>query len=149
MCQVSVYPSPHTSAHEAIQQYCAALTSVRKDALEEANTDIVVIGCGEPKIIANYRGMDNLCRRNKLADHLRILEITGFTGPIYTDQSLSLFKAFKFDSHLQRPRADQPKREYIQSGLIGGIVKSLGVRPSLPAYRNRCSGLTDYCSIPD
>jgi hypothetical protein len=67
---------------------------------------------------------------NRLADHPRLLEISGFTGSIYTDQSLALFKAFEFDSHLQRPRPDQPKREYIQSGLIGGIVKSLGVRPS-------------------
>jgi hypothetical protein len=38
-----------------------ALTSVREEALLEANTRVVVIGCGEPDIIANYRGVHISC----------------------------------------------------------------------------------------
>ncbi len=32
------------------------LASVRQQALDEANTRLVVIGCGEWKMIHNYRG---------------------------------------------------------------------------------------------
>ena len=32
------------------------LASVRKDALEEANTRLVIIGCGDWKLIKNYCG---------------------------------------------------------------------------------------------
>ena len=35
------------------------LASVRKDALEEANTRLVVIGCGDWKLIKNYCGEAN------------------------------------------------------------------------------------------
>ena len=38
------------------QQYVMQLASVRKDALEAANTRLVIIGCGDWKLIKNYCG---------------------------------------------------------------------------------------------
>lgn len=38
------------------QQYVSQLASVRQDALKDAGAKIVVIGCGEWKLIENYKG---------------------------------------------------------------------------------------------
>jgi hypothetical protein len=39
------------------QDYVSQLTTVRSEALEQAGTKIVIIGCGDWLLIDNYRGV--------------------------------------------------------------------------------------------
>ena len=39
------------------QEYVSQLSTVRPEALEQAGTKIVVIGCGDWQLINNYRGV--------------------------------------------------------------------------------------------
>jgi hypothetical protein len=43
------------------QNYLIELAKVPKESFEAANTDIIVVGCGEWGIIKQYKG-DSLCR---------------------------------------------------------------------------------------
>jgi hypothetical protein len=70
-------------------------------------------------------------------ERLDFVAITGFTGPIYTNPSLSLYEAFGLASGLHRPPADKPKRDYIQSGYLAGALKSIAVRPSITYEHKR------------
>ncbi|KAI0672864.1 AhpC/TSA antioxidant enzyme-domain-containing protein [Trametes maxima] len=96
---------------ETIVQYVAQLASVRKDALSAASTRLVVVGCGEWKLIKNY------------------CETTGFSYSMYADPSRELYHAFGLVESLDRTPAGQEKRSYISGSFLGNVVKSIWEGP--------------------
>ncbi|KAI8989771.1 AhpC/TSA antioxidant enzyme-domain-containing protein [Trametes punicea] len=89
------------------QQFVVQLASVRKEALEQANARLVVVGCGDWKLIKSY------------------CETTGYPYAIYADPSRSLYTTFGLIESLERTPAGQPKRSYIGKGFLGNVVKSI------------------------
>ncbi|KAI0748487.1 AhpC/TSA antioxidant enzyme-domain-containing protein [Daedaleopsis nitida] len=89
------------------QQYAMQLASVRKDALEQAGAHLVLIGCGDWKMITNY------------------CETTGFKGPLYADPSRALYTTFGLVENLDRTPADQEKRSYLGRSLFGNVTRSI------------------------
>ncbi|KAI0373012.1 hypothetical protein BV20DRAFT_1014326 [Pilatotrama ljubarskyi] len=88
-------------------QYVMQLASVRKDALEEAKTRLIVIGCGDWKLIESY------------------CETTGFSYPMYADPSRTLYTTLGLVESLDRTPAGQPKRSYLGKSFLGNVVKSI------------------------
>jgi hypothetical protein len=109
-----------------IQDYATALSSVRLEALSDARTRIVLIGCGQPQLIPNYRGeILTSLYVSLLTDATK--DLTGFTHPIYADPDLSLFKLLDLGSSFKRPGANDPKREYETQGLLATTLRSAWV----------------------
>ncbi|OSD08504.1 hypothetical protein PYCCODRAFT_1448718 [Trametes coccinea BRFM310] len=88
-------------------QYVMQLASVRKDALEQANARLVVIGCGDWKLIKNY------------------CETTGYPYAMYADPSRSLYTTFGLVESLERTPAGEQKRSYLGKSFLGNVVKSI------------------------
>ncbi|KAI0362497.1 hypothetical protein OH77DRAFT_1416770 [Trametes cingulata] len=93
------------------QQYVMQLASVRKEALDEAKTRLVVIGCGDWKLIKTY------------------CENTGFSYPMYADPSRALYNTFGLVESLDLTPAGQAKRSYLGRSFLGNVVKSIWVGP--------------------
>ncbi|KAI0780580.1 AhpC/TSA antioxidant enzyme-domain-containing protein [Trametes elegans] len=89
------------------QQYVIQLAAVRNDALDAANTRLVVVGCGDWKLIQSYR------------------EITGFPYAMYADPSRALYNTFGLEESLKRTPAGQARRSYIGGSFLGNVVKSI------------------------
>ncbi|KAI0636624.1 AhpC/TSA antioxidant enzyme-domain-containing protein [Trametes polyzona] len=89
------------------QQYVVQLASVRKDALEQAGVRLVVVGCGDWRLIKHY------------------CELTGFPYAMYADPSRSLYTTFGLVESLERTPANEPKRSYIGRSFLGNVVRSL------------------------
>jgi len=89
------------------QQYVMQLASVRKDALEQAGAQIVIIGCGEWSLIKNY------------------CDITGFSGGMYADPSRALYRALGLIQNLDRTPAGKDKRSYLSQSYVGNVMKSI------------------------
>ncbi|KAF7793573.1 hypothetical protein EIP86_004687 [Pleurotus ostreatoroseus] len=91
-------------------QKTIVLATVRKEALSEASVTLLVIGCGDYQPIKSYA------------------ENTGFTGPIYANPSLDLFRHFNFAENLERTPSGQPKRSYLgNTSLVGNVLSSIWV----------------------
>ncbi|ETW86562.1 hypothetical protein HETIRDRAFT_307693 [Heterobasidion irregulare TC 32-1] len=89
-------------------QYVSQLASVRQDALKDAGVKIVVVGCGEWKLIDNYK------------------ETTSFQGDIYADPTRKLYHALGMTIEtLNQTPAGQEKRSYLQDGLFTNVLKSI------------------------
>ncbi|RPD80416.1 hypothetical protein L226DRAFT_550438 [Lentinus tigrinus ALCF2SS1-7] len=93
------------------QQYVMQLASVRKDALEAANARLVIIGCGDWKLLKNY------------------CETTDFKGPVYADPSRGLYNAFGLTQNLDTTPAGEEKRSYLGRSYIGNVMKSIWQGP--------------------
>ncbi|KAI1794684.1 AhpC/TSA antioxidant enzyme-domain-containing protein [Ganoderma leucocontextum] len=93
------------------QQYVIQLASVRKEALEQASARLVVIGCGDWKLIKEYCGL------------------TDFKGGMYADPSRKLYHAFGLIETLDRTPDDQEKRSYLGKSFIGNLVSSIWEGP--------------------
>ncbi|KAI0333596.1 hypothetical protein GY45DRAFT_1244515 [Cubamyces sp. BRFM 1775] len=93
------------------QQYVMQLASVRKEALDEANARLVVIGCGDWKLIKNY------------------CETTGYPYAMYADPSRALYTTFGLVESLERTPAGQAKRSYLGKSFLGNLVKSVWEGP--------------------
>ncbi|EIW60261.1 uncharacterized protein TRAVEDRAFT_120108 [Trametes versicolor FP-101664 SS1] len=89
------------------QQYVTQLASVRKEAFDEASVRLIVIGCGDWKLIKNY------------------CETAGFTYAMYADPSRALYHTFGLVESLDRTPAGQPKRSYVGKSFIAGVLKSI------------------------
>ncbi|KIP04326.1 hypothetical protein PHLGIDRAFT_200269 [Phlebiopsis gigantea 11061_1 CR5-6] len=95
--------------------YVSQLASVRQDALQSAETQLVVIGCGDFQPIEGYA------------------ETSGFQGPIYADPGNVLFRHFNLTSTLARTPAGEQKKSYLAGrshlwnvlGSIGRILRNL------------------------
>ncbi|TDL19363.1 hypothetical protein BD410DRAFT_792170 [Rickenella mellea] len=97
------------------QDYVTQLASVSPDALNSANTKIVVIGCGEWELIDQYH------------------KDTGFTGPIYTDPTRKLYRALGMTREsMAGPASGAPKRSYVR-GVFSVTMRSIrrGIRNPL------------------
>ncbi|KAI0723889.1 AhpC/TSA antioxidant enzyme-domain-containing protein [Cerioporus squamosus] len=93
------------------QQYVMQLASVRKDALEAANARLVIIGCGDWKLIKNY------------------CQTTDFKGPMYADPSRKLYSTLGLVQNLDTTPAGQEKRSYLGRSIIGNVLHSLWQGP--------------------
>ncbi|KAJ6491795.1 AhpC/TSA antioxidant enzyme-domain-containing protein [Mycena vitilis] len=87
------------------QRYVEALGSVPNAALEVAGTQIVVIGCGDWRALANYK------------------ENTGFNGPIYADSNRKLYFALGMD--IQNLGTAEKKPSYITESFLTNAWKSI------------------------
>ncbi|KAI0707772.1 AhpC/TSA antioxidant enzyme-domain-containing protein [Earliella scabrosa] len=96
------------------QQYVMHLASVRKDALEQANIRLVVIGCGDWKVINSY------CKN------------TDFQGSMFADPSRALYTTFGMVESLEMTPAGQEKRSYLGRSYIGNVVKSIWTASKTP-----------------
>ncbi|EJF66162.1 hypothetical protein DICSQDRAFT_48829 [Dichomitus squalens LYAD-421 SS1] len=93
------------------QRYVMQLASVRKEALEEANSRLVVIGCGDWKLIKNYCGL------------------TDFKGGLYADPSRQLYHTLGLVQNLSRTPTGQEKRSYIGKSALGNALSSIWEGP--------------------
>jgi len=92
----------------ACQAYVEHLATVREEALEEAGTKIVVIGCGEWNVLKTYA------------------ETAKFKGQLFADPSRKLYHALGMDiENIERTPKGQPKPSYISLGLFRGIMQSI------------------------
>lgn len=124
----------------ATQQYVIQLASVRKEALEQANTRLVVIGCGDWKLIKNYCGEQNSEVGSPAAQLLNLPRyplatwtndrtgLTDFKGGMYADPSRKLYHTFGLIETLDRTPAGQEKRSYLGKSVISNILASIWVR---------------------
>ncbi|PIL24304.1 hypothetical protein GSI_14057 [Ganoderma sinense ZZ0214-1] len=117
------------------QQYVIQLASVRKEALEQANTRLLVIGCGDWKLIKDYCG-ENHSEHGSLDAQLNIPRyyststndrtgLTDFKGGMYADPSRKLYHTFGLIETLDRTPAGQEKRSYLGKSLIGNVLASI------------------------
>lgn len=103
---------------------------MKKEALDQAGTKIVVIGCGEWNPIDQYYGPCLHIHYNSILP-FSIAEITKFQGPIYADPTRQVYRALGMNLEtLAQTPAGQPKRSYLTSGNITNIVRSIWVRIS-------------------
>ncbi|RDB14547.1 Thioredoxin-like protein AAED1 [Hypsizygus marmoreus] len=94
------------------QAYVERLGAIPKEALEKANTRIVVIGCGEWNPIQSYA------------------ETTQFHGPIYADPSRALYHALGMNiESLATTPAGQQKRSYLTLGKFTNAMLSIWKGP--------------------
>ncbi|THH14665.1 hypothetical protein EW146_g5692 [Bondarzewia mesenterica] len=90
------------------QQYICQIATARPDALKDAACKVVVIGCGEWKLIQSYK------------------ETTGFQGEIYADPTRRLYHALGMTlESLKQTPAGQEKRSYLQDGLFQNVINSI------------------------
>ncbi|TFY73429.1 hypothetical protein EWM64_g10583, partial [Hericium alpestre] len=89
-------------------QYVAQIAQVPQDALKNASVNIAVMGCGEWKLIQNYKDM------------------TGFQGEIYADPERKLYHALGMTTeNLQSTPAGEKKRSYLTDGLVKNVLNSI------------------------
>lgn len=94
------------------QDYVTQLSTVRKEALEEARMKIVVIGCGDWQPIESYT------------------ELTEFKGPIYADPSRKLYTTLGMTlESLASAPAGEPKKSYISGGALALTFRSIWKGP--------------------
>uniref|UniRef100_A0A0W0FBF7 AB hydrolase-1 domain-containing protein n=1 Tax=Moniliophthora roreri TaxID=221103 RepID=A0A0W0FBF7_MONRR len=90
------------------KSYVEQLAGVPKEALEQAGTDIVVVGCGEWKAISYYAGK------------------TGFKGRIYTESTRELYHTLGMDIETTSPTpAGQEKRSYASGSYVGNVMRGM------------------------
>ncbi|KAI0789383.1 hypothetical protein C8Q75DRAFT_158108 [Abortiporus biennis] len=111
------------------QAYVSQLASVHSEALERANKQLVIVGCGEFQAINAYA------------------ETTKFKGPIYTDPSRSLYRLLKLvDSNLKTTPAGQERKSYLYNlpfirVLFGSLWSGPLKHPSLIGKQGNVSQL--------
>jgi len=94
------------------QQYVKQLALVSKESLEAANTEIVIVGCGDYQPISEYA------------------EITGFTGQIYANPTRKLYHALGMNiENLETTPAGQQKRSYVTMGYLSNALQSIWKGP--------------------
>jgi len=98
------------------QNYLIELAKVPKESFEAANTDIIVVGCGEWALIKQYK------------------EDTGYYYPIYADPSRKLYKALGLIASLAPPPSDAPKKSYVGSVVSTTIHSTLRALKSPIAF---------------
>jgi len=87
--------------------YVVQLSEIPKATLEEVNTELVIIGCGEWKVIDVYK------------------KNTGFQGRIFADPSRALYRHFGMTENIAAGGKDDPKPSYVEN-TISTTLKSMG-----------------------
>ncbi|KAI7271406.1 hypothetical protein KC345_g7235 [Hortaea werneckii] len=80
-------------------------THLPPSRLASANTKLSIIGCGEPAVVPDYKNRTNC------------------PFPIYCDPQRTLYEKLDMVRNLD---LGEKKPEYVQSGLIGGTLSSMG-----------------------
>ncbi|KAI0049926.1 hypothetical protein FA95DRAFT_1514890 [Auriscalpium vulgare] len=89
-------------------QYVSQLTTVRKEALEEAGVKIALVGCGEWKLIENYKND------------------TGFEGEIFANPDRKLYHALGMTvENLDGTPSGTEKRSYLKQGIFKVTMSSI------------------------
>ncbi|KAJ7188746.1 AhpC/TSA antioxidant enzyme-domain-containing protein [Mycena filopes] len=70
-------------------------------ALEAASTKLIIIGCGDFRVIEHYT------------------QVTGFRGSIYTDSTRQLYRTLGLISKLALTPSNQQKRSYVTGRWLG------------------------------
>jgi len=136
------------------QNYLIELAKVPKESFEAANTDVIVVGCGEWRIIKQYK------------------EDTGYHYPVYADPNRGLYKTLGLTSSLAPPPANAPKSSYAGS-VVSTTIQSIwrGLKSPIAFFKggdisqlggdfvlgpgNHCSfasrmrWTTDHVEVPD
>lgn len=93
-------------------QYVTTLSSISQDALTQAGTEVIVIGCGEWEPIRN------------------VLETTTFHGPIYADPSRKLYRALGMTTESLAPAPPGTERKsYLRLSKVANALKSIWSGP--------------------
>jgi len=95
----------------ACQQYTVALASISQEALEQADTNIIIIGCGEWQPIRHY------------------LETTGFHGQIYADPTRKLYHTLGMITNLDITPQGVPRKSYLQYSVFVNALRSTWMGP--------------------
>ena len=105
------------------------LASVRKEALEQADANIIVVGCGEWDPIPTYAGIPTITSLCSFGAMRCILptEITGFKGPILADPTRKLYQILGLVEHMAKKPAGVPRKSYLTSGVISNVLTSVWV----------------------
>ncbi|KAH8992980.1 AhpC/TSA antioxidant enzyme-domain-containing protein [Lactarius akahatsu] len=88
-------------------QYVSQLATVRADALEEASTKIVVVGCGDWSLIEGYQ------------------KNAGFKGELYANPDRKLYDTLGLVSNLQTTPKGEERRSYLTRSLLSGTLWSI------------------------
>lgn len=107
------------------------MAGVKDEALKEAGTKIILIGCGEYEPIQFYAGMLCTFASSQTANrpnYAYTTETTGFKGPIYADPTRALFRHFDLTSTLQNTPAGEAKKSYMaDKSFLGAVFGSIWV----------------------
>ncbi|KAI0278149.1 hypothetical protein BGY98DRAFT_917368 [Russula aff. rugulosa BPL654] len=88
-------------------QYVSQLTTVREDALKETSTKIALVGCGDWKLIENYK------------------KDTEFKGEIYANPDRKLYDNLGLISNLQMTPKGEEKRSYLKRSFLNNTLWSI------------------------
>lgn len=88
-------------------QYVSQLATVRADALEEASTKIIVVGCGDWSLIEGYQ------------------KNAGFKGELYANPDRKLYETLGLVSNLQTTPKGEERRSYLTRSLLSGTLWSI------------------------
>ncbi|KAF8263793.1 AhpC/TSA antioxidant enzyme-domain-containing protein [Lactarius quietus] len=89
------------------RQYVTQLATVRHDALEEASTKLVVVGCGNWPLIESYQ------------------KNTGFKGEFYANPDRKLYDTLGLVSNLHATPKGEVRRSYLTRSLLSGTLRSI------------------------
>lgn len=116
------------------QEYVAQLAAISAEALAQARTKIVVIGCGDYHPIKNYLGGRHSSSLTciSLPNSWNCVELTDFRGDIYADPTRSLYHELGMTiESLQQTPAGEQRKSYLRTGAITNALKSIWVRRNL------------------
>ena len=137
-CALVCYQVTTSSDPPIPQQYASQLATVREDALREASAQIALVGCGDWKLIENYKSKFRSPRLISSSDtHLLWSTTTGdceFKGLIYANPDRKLYDALGMVSNLQTTPKGETKRSYLRRSLLMTTFWSIWVRDPLFAW---------------
>ncbi|KAG6329232.1 hypothetical protein ID866_9857, partial [Astraeus odoratus] len=95
-----------------VKQYVVKLSTVRQEALSQANRQVIIIGCGSHEAIAHYKVM------------------TSCPWPIYTDPKRELYHALDMTIEtLDRTPPNEQRRSYLRKGFMENVLGSIWSGP--------------------
>ncbi|KAH9028436.1 hypothetical protein EDB83DRAFT_2422495 [Lactarius deliciosus] len=107
-------------------QYVSQLATVRADALEEASTKIIVVGCGDWSLIEGYQSTPHSPRTSSTYDRpAPFVENTGFKGELYANPDRKLYDTLGLVSNLQTTPKGEERRSYLTRSLLSGTLWSI------------------------
>jgi hypothetical protein len=107
---------------------------VNMEALERADVDLAVIGCGSPAMIRSYRRMfssfSSYTYSHCLADIFRA------PFDVYTDPTLRLHRTLGMTLRTNEPGPETDRGAYVRHGLVGGIAMVVlnAIRVGMPVF---------------
>ena len=112
----------------SLKEYVQALAKVPQQKLDDLQTRIVIIGCGEWQPIQTYAGVYSPFPYVLTKTEAHATERTGFKGAIYADPTRSVYHALGMDiERLALTPADEKKRGYVRSNIVSLTLSSIWV----------------------